>query len=101
MKELVHKLSERKCSPTCNLFKCGKAAAAYRGNAVWCRWTEDDCEVSNCQYATCTKRRLLPKGICGETVKRKTVEREPEEIVKPAVRLKGKAFRRIGEKEIY
>lgn len=82
------------------MFKCGKGAAVYRGNTVWCRWTEDDCEVANCTYATCIKRRLLPKGVCGESVKRKTVERELEEI-KPAVRLKGKAFRRIGEKEIF
>ncbi|MBX5326955.1 MAG: hypothetical protein ACQXXH_07035 [Candidatus Bathyarchaeia archaeon] len=93
-------MSEKKCSPTCELFKCGKGAAVYRGNTVWCRWTEDDCEVANCTYATCIKRRLLPKGVCGEFVKRKTVEHELEEI-KPAVRLKGKAFRRIGEKEIF
>jgi len=94
-------LSEKKCSPTCELFKCGKGALIYRGDAVWCRWTEDDCEVSNCQYATCTKRRLLPVGVCGETVKRRTVESEPEETIEPAVRLKGKAYRRIGEKELY
>jgi hypothetical protein len=94
-------LPEKKCAPTCELFKCGKNASIYRGNTVWCRWTEDDCEVANCQYAACIKRRLLPAGVCGETVKRKTVESEPEETIKPAVRLKGKAYRRIGEKELY
>jgi hypothetical protein len=47
------------------------------------------------------KRRLLPKGICGETIKRKTVEKEPEELVGPPVKLKGRVFRKIGEKEIF
>ena len=83
------------------MFKCGKNASIYRGNTIWCRWTEDDCEVANCQYAACIKRRLLPAGVCGEAIKRRTVESEPEETIKPAVRLKGKAYRRIGEKELY
>lgn len=73
----------------------------FRGNRVWCRWTEEECEVSNCSYATCIKRRLLPRGICGETVKRKTTEREPEEAIGPSVKLRGRAFRKIGEKEIF
>jgi len=49
----------------------------------------------------CVKRRLLPRGICGETVKRKTTDKEPEEVVGPAVKLRGKALRKIGEKEIF
>ena len=48
----------------------------------------------------CATRRLLPEGICGETVKRKTVERNPEDIG-PLVKVKGKTFRKIGEKEIF
>lgn len=83
------------------MFKCGKNSSINRDNIAWCRWTEDNCEVSNCQYATCIKRRLLPAGVCGEMVKRRTIESEPEETIKPAVRLKGKAFRRVGEKELY
>jgi hypothetical protein len=73
----------------------------FRGNNVWCRWTEEECEVANCTYAICTKRRLLPRGICGETVKRKTIEIEPEKSFIPSVRLKGKVFRKLGEKEIF
>jgi hypothetical protein len=73
----------------------------FRGNNVWCRWTEEECEVANCTYAICTKRRLLPRGICGETVKRKTIEIEPEKSLIPSVRLKGKVFRKLGEKEIF
>jgi hypothetical protein len=73
----------------------------FRGNNVWCRWTEEACEVPTCSYATCTKRRLLPRGVCGETVKRKTIEIEPEKSLIPSVRLKGKALRKLGEKEVF
>jgi hypothetical protein len=47
------------------------------------------------------KRRLLPKGICGETIKRKTVEKQPDEVIGPTVKLHGKALRKIGEKELF
>jgi hypothetical protein len=47
------------------------------------------------------KRRLLPQGICGETVRRKTVDRNPEDFIDEPVRLKGKAFRKLGERELY
>ncbi len=73
----------------------------YRGNTVWCRWTEEECQVANCSYATCVKRRLLPNGICGETVKRKTTEIEPEKAMIPTVKLRGKARRKLGEEEIF
>jgi hypothetical protein len=59
------------------------------------------CNVANCTYAICTKRRLLPRGICGETIKRKTVEKQPDEVVGPPVKLHGRALRKIGEKEIF
>jgi hypothetical protein len=47
------------------------------------------------------KRRLLPRGICGETIKRITVEKQPEEVIGPTVKLHGKALRKIGEKELF
>jgi hypothetical protein len=59
------------------------------------------CNVANCTYAMCVKRKLLLGGICGETVKRKTTEKEPEEVIGPTVKLRGKTLRRIGEKEIF
>lgn len=59
------------------------------------------CDVSNCSFAMCTKRRLLPKGICGETIKRKTVEKKPDEVIGPTIKLHGKALRKFGEKEIF
>ena len=48
----------------------------------------------------CVKRRLLPNGVCGETVKRKTAEKGPEEIG-PPVKLRGKIVKKIGEDEIF
>jgi hypothetical protein len=89
------------CYPACQFFKCVKNAAFHRQDSVWCRWTEEMCNVANCTYALCVKRRLLPRGVCGETVKRKTVEREPEEVIGQAVKLRGKALRKIGDREIF
>jgi len=98
----VHVLAQLKtCSPTCKSFKCAKNAAVYRRDGVWCRWTEEICNVANCTYAICIKRRLLPRGVCGETIKRKTVEKQPEEVIGPTIKLRGRALRKIGEKEIF
>jgi hypothetical protein len=89
------------CSQTCEAFKCTKNATMKRQDGVWCRWTEEMCNVANCTYAICTKRRLLPRGICGATIKRRTVEKQPDEVIGPTVRLRGKTLRKIGEKEIF
>jgi hypothetical protein len=59
------------------------------------------CNVANCTYALCVKRRLLPRGICGETVKRQTVDKAPEEEISEPIRLRGKTLRKIGEKELF
>lgn len=98
----MHALTEaKKCFQSCKLFRCGKNATIFRGDSVWCKWTEEECEISNCSFAICARRRLLPGGICGETVKRKTTDIEPEEAIVPVVKLKGKALRKVGEKEIF
>jgi len=48
------------------------------------------------------KRRLLPGAICGETVKRKTVEKElDDDLFGDSVRLRGKALRKLGDKTIF
>jgi hypothetical protein len=47
------------------------------------------------------KRRLLPNAICGETVKRQTVEKDFEDDIDEPVKLKGKALRKFGDREIY
>jgi len=89
------------CSPTCESFKCAKASVVYGKDSTWCRWTDEICDVANCTYAMCVKRRLLPRGTCGETIKRKTIEKPPEEVIGPTIKLKGKAYRKLGEKEIF
>jgi hypothetical protein len=51
----------------------------------------------------CFKRRLLPGGVCGETVKRKTAEKdlEPDDYQDNSIRLKGKALRKLGDQDYY
>jgi len=90
------------CSPTCSAFKCGKNSAFYQRNSVWCRLTEEQCNVASCTYSMCVKRRLLPGGVCGETVKRQTVEKDiDDDYLGEAIRLKGKALRKLGDEEYY
>jgi len=91
----------KNCSAECGSFKCAKNSNVRSGGGIWCRWTEEICNIANCSYALCTKRRLLPGGICGETIKRKTVEKRPDEVVGPTIKLHGKALRKLGEKEIF
>ncbi|MBS7634449.1 hypothetical protein KEJ34_02985 [Candidatus Bathyarchaeota archaeon] len=94
-------LSEaRRCFSKCNRFKCGKNFLIFRGKTPWCRWTDEPCNPSNCNYAICVNRRLLPGGICGETLKRKTVDRNLEDEMIPSIKVRGKTFRKIGEKEL-
>jgi hypothetical protein len=52
----------------------------------------------------CNKRRLLAQGVCGETVKRKTVERPPDEFFTDDLKLKnvplkGRALRKLNRNE--
>jgi len=49
----------------------------------------------------CVARHLLPGGICGETVRRKTTDRKPEEDLGPVIKVRGKTFRKIGERELF
>ena len=97
-----HILVETKyCSPKCRFFKCVKRAVLYQGKRIWCRWTDEECNVGNCTYATCVRRQLLPGGVCGESVKRRTVELRPEEDIIPPIKLKGKALRKLKDKDFY
>jgi hypothetical protein len=45
---------------------------------------------------------MLPGGVCGETVKRKTVEKDvDDDLYDDSVMLKGKALRKFGAKDLY
>ena len=90
------------CSPMCNSFKCGKNSALFRRDSVWCRDTDETCNVAKCTYSMCMKRRLLPRGICGETVKRQTVEKDlDDDFLDDSIKFKGKALRKLGDKDFY
>jgi hypothetical protein len=90
------------CAPNCSSFKCAQNNVFYRRDSIGCRLTEEKCDVANCTYSMCMKRRLLPGGVCGETVKRKTVEKDVDDgFLGESIRLKGKALRKLGDKEIY
>jgi hypothetical protein len=99
----VYLLAQTKaCSPTCSAFKCAKNSMMFRRDSVWCRETEELCNVANCTYSMCMKRRMLPAGVCGETVKRQTVEKDfDDDAFDSSIRLKGKALRKLGDKEIF
>jgi len=47
------------------------------------------------------KRKLLPNGVCGDTIRRRTVERKPEEEVLPTIRVRGKFFKKLRDKELF
>ena len=88
----------KRCVPICRYFRCAKKALVIRGDKFWCRWVNDECDVANCAFATCVRRRLLPGGICGETVKRRTEEVGPESI--PAIPVRPRILKKLGEEEI-
>lgn len=90
----------KRCSPKCKFFRCSKNALEFHGNVAWCKWLEEECNVTDCTFATCIKRKLLPNGVCGETVKRKTTETLPEEEIQP-LKVRGKALRKIDEREFF
>ena len=72
-----------------------------QGRSVWCTWTSEPCNPANCNYAICMKRRILPNGVCAFSVKRKTREEEqPEDLLKDEIKVRGKLYRKTGEKRI-
>jgi hypothetical protein len=44
---------------------------------------------------------MLPEAVCGETIKRKTVDKDVEDFFDDSVKLKGKALRKLGDQEFY
>ena len=88
------------CFAKCEFFRCGQRTLYLRGNAAWCRFADDECDVKTCKYAQCVRDRLLLNGVCGLTVKTRNIEVEPEELAKP-IRIRGKLSQKIKEKELY
>lgn len=91
----------RKCLPTCEFFRCGQRALYLHTGKAFCRWADDECAGATCSYVSCVRGRLLANGICGMSIKRKTVEeRGPEEVEVPKVKLKGKVLQKLGDEEV-
>ncbi|RLI06554.1 hypothetical protein DRO32_05355 [Candidatus Bathyarchaeota archaeon] len=88
----------RPCDPTCKFFRCAQRALVIIGGKPWCRLANDVCDVARCGYAICVRRRLLPGGICGETVKRRTSEVGPESV--EAIKVSPRILKKLGEDEI-
>ena len=89
------------CSPKCEFFKCGQRALNCQDRRMYCRWAEDDCAGASCNYTICIKGRLLPNGVCGLTIKRKTSEDFDPNIEKgPSIKLNGRLLRRKIRKHI-
>lgn len=60
------------------------------------------CEPKSCTYAMCRRRQLLDNGVCGRTIKRKTrEEKSPEDFEEEEIRVKGKLYRKTGERIIF
>jgi len=91
----------RYCSPKCEFFQCGQRANYFKGGKVFCRWADDECHATKCNYTSCIRGRLLANGVCGLTVRRKTTEKEALEEALPAIKLRGRVIRRIDEREIF
>ena len=68
------------------------------GQRIHCRWADDVCVGSTCNYSVCIRGRLLPDGSCGLTVRRKTnVIAGPETTPRTDVRFRGKVLRKFKE----
>ena len=92
----------KRCSPRCDDFACAKRALKMDRGSCWCAWINEPCNPVNCTYALCTKKRLLPNGVCSLYVKRKTAEREqPDDLLRDEIKVKNKFLRKTGEKRIF
>ncbi len=88
------------CRANCEFFRCSQRSLRFKGNAAWCGFADDECEISSCKYSQCVRSRLLPKGICGFTVPTKSVEVEPKELTEP-IKVPPKLMQKIKERELF
>jgi len=72
----------------------------FQGSKTWCRWAEDECSAAACSYAMCVRGRILPNGLCGLTVRRRTAELEGPEEMAEEIKLKGKISKRFGRADL-
>ncbi len=91
----------RPCTPTCEFFRCAQRALVLRKGTAYCKWADDVCEGPKCNYASCLRGKLLSNGMCGMYVRRKTYEEaRPEDEELPAIRISGRALRKLKEQDL-
>ncbi|MGC8850052.1 MAG: hypothetical protein ACP5QI_06225 [Candidatus Bathyarchaeia archaeon] len=90
----------KSCQPKCQAFRCAKRALTFRQGKAWCRYADDACDVKSCKFAQCIRGKLLPNGICGLSVKQRTVDIRLSDIGEP-VKVPGKLARKLRERELF
>ena len=90
------------CDPSCEFFRCEQKAINKRGNLIFCRWGEDECRGPLCNYASCTRGKMLANGLCGLAVRRRTRGIDEEELEQiEGIKIGGKLSKRLGDKEVF
>jgi len=84
----------------CESFRCDQRALVLRGQTAYCRFADEECSPSTCKYSRCARGRLLPNGVCGLTLKTRTLEIRPEEFIDP-MEIPDKLAQRIKMKKLY
>jgi len=68
---------------------------------MYCKWADDNCVGSKCNYALCIRGRLLSNGVCGLSIKRKTNEEMGPEVIKiENIKLREKLKKRFREEDL-
>ncbi len=86
VKELKPLPLGKKCNPLCPFFRCSQRALLiqqriFKGKpqrVAFCRWVGDLCSGSQCQFAYCERRALLPDGSCLLAMKAEEIEKSKE-----------------------
>ncbi len=91
---------EKLCYIRCRSFQCAKRALTSRQGMSWCKYADDACDIKTCKFAQCVKSKLLPNGVCGLSVKQRTVDIKLSDIGEP-VKIQGKLARKLRERELF
>ncbi len=88
------------CFTGCESFRCGQKALTYRSKTVWCRFADDNCDPGECKFAQCARGKLLPNGLCGLTLRTKSIDLPLESVGQP-VKVSGKLAQKLKDREIF
>ena len=88
------------CNPRCQSFKCANRALIPKKELLWCRYADDNCDAKTCKFAQCLRGKLLPNGVCGLSVKQRTVNLKLSDLDQP-VKVSGKLAQKLRERELF